>query len=522
MAGFTFIRPDQLPQNAGTMLPGEIVHSIVILDAEDIKLLSNRYYRDSWPMFPRLIFAVWLVLFCVGLTHFSGTFASQASSTRIADDGRIQTTGFGETVAIARDDAVRSALQFAVRQLVVSQTMIVNDEVALNTMASSLNGTIEAFELMSINEHPEYGFEINALISIRKGEIQEAAEKFAQVGFGLGNAKEVDGSKLLNQLLAAQSEKSRLAAQGSVAYKLTDAAMRGYPSRSMVIDLKSVRLDPDDTNTLLLDVEQRMSDTWLNSFRSFGQALKSMQSDIVRYQRENQWGRTLSKGSLVFMCRETQYARNDLYKTAAYRATARTAFQTSWLKGRPWEYRKWPELVDSPFCFPINRLFPSDRGYVIHAAGVVTHGFSKDLSFHGCGFTVLSGYPPKTHSRWNRAKGPTYRLFESTRNYKSAKINTEEVVAARIYSLMTEPVELTLSLNTTDFVDTEAGQAADIYIFRPVLHGRHNYIKQFTPESTFKLMDDFPGAPEHYSVEDYCDATKDEAMLEAARLLHSK
>src|SRR5688572_24932560 len=83
----------------------------------------------------------------------------------------ITTIGTGPTLEEARTEAIRQALQQALRQLVVVDRAISGDKVLRDKVMSTMNGYVDKFKELGIQRSGS-GYEVNAEITISASRIE--------------------------------------------------------------------------------------------------------------------------------------------------------------------------------------------------------------------------------------------------------------------------------------------------------------------------------------------------------------
>ena len=166
----------------------------------------------------------------------------------------VHVIGRGATVSEARTDAVRQALQQTMQQLIVVDRAISNDEVTRNSILSTMNGYVEAFEeTRSFVENRQYALEANVTVS--------ASRVVNFIGTTSGASASISG-----QSIAANRE--RIAANRRVKGELFDRLFRGYPAADLDLAIKKVSLPENDIDHLYIDFAIRFSPAFIASLKS--------------------------------------------------------------------------------------------------------------------------------------------------------------------------------------------------------------------------------------------------------------
>ena len=205
----------------------------------------------------------------------SSTFASPIAAadnsldtTILMIDERVyETYGFGDTEPIARFNATRNALQFASRQLVISEIKIDADEIVEDVLYSSMNGYIERFDVLdSIFVGGRHY--VRARLQMDPEGIKETVEIFADIGLGIENIGAIDTGSIRSALSSAQAEFGRRLNQLKVARKLYKEMMRDFPSKAYVLELGKVEVDLSDEPAAIISGTIAYRSAWIRHYRS--------------------------------------------------------------------------------------------------------------------------------------------------------------------------------------------------------------------------------------------------------------
>lgn len=155
------------------------------------------------------------------------TGASIPSSDSGNTEAEVIVRASGVDFRTAREEAVRTALQSVVEQLVISDRLIDNGEVVRDEVLSTQNGFITGFEVLE-QRRTEFGeVEIQARVGISRDTILNYA---GLRGFA---SSEVDGSALF-------AEVNRRADQTAVFRQMLGRFLAGYPWDVLSVELDSI------------------------------------------------------------------------------------------------------------------------------------------------------------------------------------------------------------------------------------------------------------------------------------------
>lgn len=180
--------------------------------------------------------------------------------------------GVGPTFTEARQEAVRQALQKSVRQLIVADRLVVNDEVMEDRILATLNGFVHEVDVVS-REQTDFGeFVVMADVTISG----QAIANFASVVSG--SSAEIDGESLF-------AEAQRTRRHSEVIGELVSGVLDGFPRDAVEVAPTNVSVEPDGEISIDFNIEP------VDSFYS---SLRQMLDALVPGQRFSASRRTWS------------------------------------------------------------------------------------------------------------------------------------------------------------------------------------------------------------------------------------
>lgn len=150
-------------------------------------------------------------------------------STSASEEGDVEVVvdASGETMQAAREEAVRTALQSTVSQLVITDRLVENSEVVRNDIFATQNGFVTGFEVLE-RDRSEYGeHEIRARVRVSEDTILN------YVALQEGSESSVDGESLF-------AEVRRSSRQREVLNEMIDRFVQGYPWEVISLDLTAI------------------------------------------------------------------------------------------------------------------------------------------------------------------------------------------------------------------------------------------------------------------------------------------
>ncbi len=163
-----------------------------------------------------------------GLADAAASLGSVLGISQSAPEERtVEVMASGETLGQARDEAVRTALQATVSQLVISDRLVENSEVVRDDVFATQNGFVTSFEILE-QSRSEFGeYELVARVSVSEDTIVN------YVAYQEGRDSSVDGQSLF-------AEVRRSAGQRDVVEQMFRRFARGYPWDVVSLELDEI------------------------------------------------------------------------------------------------------------------------------------------------------------------------------------------------------------------------------------------------------------------------------------------
>ncbi len=170
----------------------------------------------------------------------------------------VTVTGRGATRYEAREDAIRQALQQVVKQLVLADRTIENDQVILDRISSTMNGYVTRFEEVDAAVTAEGEVTIVASVSVAPSRLAHFLGEQSAGSLRVGN-------------VIADAQRALLArnAQADVLGSL----LSQFPLGSLVVSNQRLTPDPQDPSILDLWVNVRVSQQFVDRVREGMSAL---------------------------------------------------------------------------------------------------------------------------------------------------------------------------------------------------------------------------------------------------------
>ncbi len=178
---------------------------------------------------------------------------SVATSVRV-EGGYLRVTGSGATLAEARKEAVRLALQQTMKQLVIVDRVVENDELVLDRLLSTMNGFVEDFRDVRIAHDVDH-YQVEADVKVSSSGVQN------YLAAGKNGGLSIKGQALA---LEIEREKAQRDAHGEIVAR----AFRGFPKDVVTVELERVAVADDDPDKLEIDLRVALDKGWLEGFEN--------------------------------------------------------------------------------------------------------------------------------------------------------------------------------------------------------------------------------------------------------------
>jgi len=206
----------------------------------------------------------------------------------------VTVSGSGATVDDAKTDAIRHALQQALRQLMVVDRMIDGDEIIRDRIMSTMNGYIDAFRTKGI-ERAANGFVVEAEITVSPSRI----ENF--IGVSTGGNGSIAGAQLLAEQDRRAAQTLATKAQQIARGEIFDRLLRGFPADDLSLRVTNVALPVEDSHILKIRFRYEYKPTFVNALTATVEALAAYRCHL----RANTAGHGLDHAAILFTSRRS-------------------------------------------------------------------------------------------------------------------------------------------------------------------------------------------------------------------------
>lgn len=318
------------------------------------------------------------------------------------ETGGVVSYGFGSDKHLAKVDAVRNALNFAVEQIVVVERRIEGDNIVKDMFISSMSGQLGKVEILNFRELDDGEVSAKIRIFLSDGEIKKTYKQFT-TAFASPDITKTDLSDIATQLLTSETEFIRKQTQLSVASKILHGAADGY---LYALKARVSEVIPNAKNsTVQINVEYWLDDDWLDSFRRSIKTASSLVADMS------------------FPVSEKVYLKSDRWRGNAKVVLSEICFQGEKKGGRQVFTRKRPPRYNGRGggeCFRV----PVYSGFAGNGNNGQPPGFFRDKPY----WREEPNYGPGSDWRTGSlTKGYGYLRFAGiARVYKASSIKNNK------------------------------------------------------------------------------------------------
>jgi hypothetical protein len=191
-------------------------------------------------------------------------------------DVTIAVTGAGPSYDEAKEDAVKRALQYAVKQLVLVDRVVSGDQLLLDRVLSTRNGYVERYSEKS-HQLGGNGHTVTAEITVSATRI----ENF--LGIVSSGAGEVSGALLGQEVERRLAQDKAVEAQARARGEILNRLFERFPMNAVEVTLKKANVSGTNAKKLVLEIEQSYKSSFIKALEETLRALSLHECDI-RYE----------------------------------------------------------------------------------------------------------------------------------------------------------------------------------------------------------------------------------------------
>lgn len=183
----------------------------------------------------------------------------------------VSSIGYGESPSAARHDASRNALEKIIPQLVDAERVIVNDEILIDKIRSSMTGFIESIDNEVLVKDTKFGYSFKADFQISESRISSF------ISLSNKNKTLVKG-----QSLFANIEKEKQ--QEEFFKHMFEKALSNYPLNALLVSVTDVRYDTTGAEPVIVtDVVATYTPEFKSSMKKVLRTLSNIESRPRQY-----------------------------------------------------------------------------------------------------------------------------------------------------------------------------------------------------------------------------------------------
>ena len=195
---------------------------------------------------------------------------------------QVAVTGLAPTYEEARNQAIRNALQLALKQLVVVDRKIVDDKIVRDRILSTINGYIEAYHELEVRQD-------SGMILV-KAEITVSPTRIEHfVGSAVGSDGEISGGEIKEELRRAEIEMQHRENQVLARREIFSRIFGDFPTSAMKVSLEKLEISPRNSDSLRLSLKQEVIPSFIAMMRGTLEALSIKSCEFRRPAGYNSW-----------------------------------------------------------------------------------------------------------------------------------------------------------------------------------------------------------------------------------------
>jgi hypothetical protein len=232
--------------------------------------------------------------------------ASSCSTTSVQSynqkpNAKVIVTGVGSDLKSAKSAAIRSALALRTDQTIVSEQLLLNDNIKTDLLASSMLGELSFFKVLN-QTIDENGFtKIVAEVGISRKELRQ--KKSAYIA---NNGNRFNSSEISNKISSAQSlkEAKKLHEQSQLenAKSLTSNLLAGF-SHATQAQVEKIKIDPENPQSIVLELTYGLKKDWTENLKKQLKLIESFWSNKFGF-----WETGPYREHIVMMCQRSAFS----------------------------------------------------------------------------------------------------------------------------------------------------------------------------------------------------------------------
>lgn len=242
----------------------------------------------------RAIIALIIILIASSCTTTSAQSYNQKPNAKVI------VTGVGSDLKAAKSAAIRSAMALRTDQTIVSEQLLLNDDIKTDLLASSMLGELSFFKVLN-QTIDENGFtKIVAEVGISRKELRQKKS-----AYNANNGNRFNANEISNKISSAQSlkEAKKLHEQSQLenAKILTSNLLAGF-SRATQAQVEKIKIDPENPQSIVLELTYGLKKDWTENLKKQLKLIESFWSNKFGF-----WDTGTYREHIVMMCQRSAF-----------------------------------------------------------------------------------------------------------------------------------------------------------------------------------------------------------------------
>ena len=192
-------------------------------------------------------------------------------------NAKVIVTGVGSDLKAAKSAAIRSAMAIRTDQTIVSEQLLLNDDIKTDLLASSMLGELSFFKVLN-QTIDENGFtKIVAEVGISRKELRQKKSAYKANNGNRFNSNEIS-NKLSSAQALKEAKKLHEKSQLENAKSLTSNLLAGF-SRATQAQVEEIKIDPENPQSIVLELSYGLKKEWTKNLKKQLKLIESFWSN---------------------------------------------------------------------------------------------------------------------------------------------------------------------------------------------------------------------------------------------------
>ena len=224
------------------------------------------------------------------ITSIISLMAISCSTTSVQSydqkpNAKVVVIGVGSDLASAKSAAIRAAMALRTDQIIISEQLLVNDDMKTDLLASSMRGELSFFKVLD-QTIDENGFiKIMAEVGISRKELRQKKS-----AYNANNRNRFNSTEISNKIFSAKDLKEAKELHKKTrkenAESLTSNLFSGY-SHATQAQLDKIKIDPANPETIVLKLSYKLKKDWTQNLEEQLELIQSLWSNKFGFFQNN-------------------------------------------------------------------------------------------------------------------------------------------------------------------------------------------------------------------------------------------